>query len=223
MGNFSAWSGNGGPKNPCCGVETALFRVEWKWRSSTCVSSTSVGVPAHSTTRVCRASESIATIPIMTGNEYRPMAAGTPRFGPKLDPDEHKSHMKNLEAEMYRFADDKKGRDRYANILHLGTDLGAARPETDRIVKFMRGRGYEVEHENRPEFVQERGDVLGPGSDADILILGNDKASRESAATYCSAWVLVGSGSCRTGTCCGMYGLQPGTTCGMAQTAPHDT
>lgn len=108
------------------------------------------------------------------------MSVGTPRFGPKLDPNEHKSHMKNFEADMYRFANDGRKRDRYVNVLHLGIDLDAARIKTDRIVKFMRKRGYKVKHETGLSLSNDR-EMFLTGSDTDILILGSDKVRHESA------------------------------------------
>ena len=108
------------------------------------------------------------------------MAANTPRFGPKLDVDEHRGHMKNFDAEMYKFVDNKRERDRYVNILHLGTDLDAARPEINRIVKHMGKWGYTVEHEHGLSLSDDR-EMLLAGIDTDMLILGSDAARYESA------------------------------------------
>ena len=108
------------------------------------------------------------------------MAAGTPRFGPKLDLDVHKSHMKNFDVEMYRFADDKRGMDRCVNMLHLGVDLDAARPETNRIVRFMRKQGYKAKRKTGLSLSND-GEMFLTCSDADMLILGSDKARDESA------------------------------------------
>ena len=108
------------------------------------------------------------------------MAAGTPRFGPKLDPDEHESHMKNFEAETYRFVDDSRERDRYVNVLHLGIDLDAARHETDSIVEFMRRRGYEAKCMTGRSLSDDK-EMFLAGRGADMFILGSDAARHESA------------------------------------------
>ena len=110
------------------------------------------------------------------------MTVGTPRFGPKLDPSEHRHHMKNFEVKMYSFADDRRERDRYVNILHLGTDLGAARPEMDRIVRRMEKWGYGVEYKTGLGLSNDREMILA-GIDTDMLILGSD-AARHASAHY---------------------------------------
>lgn len=118
------------------------------------------------------------------------MVVGTPRFGPKLDPDEHMSHMANFEAEMYEFADDRRERDRYVNMLHLGTDLGTARPEMDRIVRSMGKWGYGVEHKTGVG-LSNSGEMLLAGIDTDMLILGSD-TTRYASARYMLWCVSVG-------------------------------
>ena len=118
------------------------------------------------------------------------MTVSTPRFGPKLDPGEHGDHMKNFEAEMYSFADDKRERDRYMNILHLSTDLDATRPEMDRIVRRMVKWGYGVEHKTGFGLSDDRGMILA-GIDTDILILGSDEA-RFVSAYYILRCVSIG-------------------------------
>ena len=118
------------------------------------------------------------------------MTVSTPRFGPKLDLDEHHSHMKNFEAEMYEFADNKRERDRYVNMLHLGTDLGTARPEMDRIVRRMGKWGYGVEHKTGLDMSDGR-DLLLAGIDTDMLIMGSDTA-RYASARYVLWCVGVG-------------------------------
>ena len=118
------------------------------------------------------------------------MTANTPRFGPKLDLDEHRSHIENFGVEMYSFADDKRERDRYVNVLHLGTDLGAARPSMERIVKFMGKWGYGVEHKTGLDLSDDRGMLLA-GIDTDMLILGGD-AARHASAYYVLRCVSVG-------------------------------
>ena len=118
------------------------------------------------------------------------MTVDTPRFGPKLDPDEHKLHMDNFEAEVYSFANDKRERDRYVNVLHLGTDLGAARPEMNRIVRYMRRRGYGVEHKPNVGLAND-GEMHLAGIDTDMLILGGD-AARHASAYYMLRCVSMG-------------------------------
>lgn len=118
------------------------------------------------------------------------MTANTPRFGPKLDPDEHRSHMENFEAEMYSFTDDKRERDRYVNVLHLGTDLGAARPEMDRIVRRMGKWGYAVKHETDVGLSND-GEMYMAGIDTDMLILGGG-AARHASAYYVLRCVSMG-------------------------------
>ena len=118
------------------------------------------------------------------------MTADTPRFGSKLDPNMHKSHMENFEAEMYSFADDKRERDRYVNMLHLGTDLNSVLPKMDRIVRYMRKLGYEVEHKRDSGPSNDR-EMFLAGIDTDMLILGSD-AARHASARY-MLW-CVGAG-----------------------------
>ena len=118
------------------------------------------------------------------------MTADTPRFGPKLDLDEHRSHIENFEVEMYSFADDRRERDRYVNVLHLGTDLGAARPGMDRIVRFMGKWGYVAERKTGLDLSDDRG-VLLAGIDTDMFILGSD-AARHASAHYVLWCVGVG-------------------------------
>ena len=122
------------------------------------------------------------------------MAVNTPRFGPKLDPDEHRRHMSNFGVEAYRFTDRNKENARYVNMLHLGTDLDAARPEMDRIVRFMENEGYgDVEHEQNMHLL-DLGSMIVAGSDTDMLVVGGDAARFKSAyyALRCASAGLFG-------------------------------
>lgn len=90
--------------------------------------------------------------------------------------------MVNFEAEMYRFADDRRERARYVNVLHLGTDLGAARPEMDRIVESMKNWGYVAKI--KPDLILSNDrKMLLACSDTDVLVLGSD-AARHASADY---------------------------------------
>lgn len=95
------------------------------------------------------------------------MATDTPVFGPHPDLDEYNHIMANFGIEMFRFTDVSRVRARRVNILHFGTDLAAAEPEMDKIVRFMALEGYlDVEH--------ERG--MHPWGDTDMLVVGSDEA-----------------------------------------------
>ena len=102
-------------------------------------------------------------------------AVNTPRFGPKLDPDEHKHHMGNFGIEAYGFTDYGRERARHVNILHLSTDLDKVRPEMKLITKFMRKEGYEMEHERNLGLSSDR-DMLLAGNATDMVIMGSDAA-----------------------------------------------
>lgn len=118
------------------------------------------------------------------------MTVSTPRFGPKLDLDEHHSHMKNFEAEMYEFSDNTRERDRYVNILHLGTDIGTARPQMNRIVRRMEKWGYETECKHDLGLSDDR-EMLLAGIDTDMLIMGSD-TTRYASARYVLWCVNIG-------------------------------
>ena len=106
----------------------------------------------------------------------------TPKFGPKLDLKEHKLHVENFDAEMYEFTNNTWQRDKYVNVLHISTDLNAARPEMDRVIKFMKRKGYKVEIKHDLGLLTKN-DVVSMGIDTDMLIIGSDVA-RHSSAYY---------------------------------------
>ena len=98
--------------------------------------------------------------------------AGVPRFGPVLNPRIHKHHMEHLDAEMYIFVVRDKTVDMDVNLLHLTTDLNAARPEMSRVVEFMTNTGYSVEVENNMSLSYDD-EMYWIGHDTDVLFIGN--------------------------------------------------
>ena len=64
-------------------------------------------------------------------------------------------------------------RSKNVNILHVSTDLDRARHEMERIVQFMKKKGFDVSHESIPD--------MRNGMGVDIVIVGSETASREDA------------------------------------------
>ena len=60
-----------------------------------------------------------------------------------------------------------------SHLFLVSTDLDGARHEMDRIVQFMREKGFGVRHESGPD--------MRNGTGVDIVIVGSEVASREDA------------------------------------------
>ena len=81
--------------------------------------------------------------------------------------------MENFGIEMFRCTKSYGDRSKNVNILHVSTDLDGARHEMERIVQFMRKKGFDVRHESIPD--------MRNGMGVDIVIVGSETASREDA------------------------------------------
>ena len=101
------------------------------------------------------------------------MTADTPKFGHLPDWGTSTHPMTNFGVETFRCTNSHGGRPKNVNILHVGTDLDGARHEMDRIVQFMREKGFGVRHES--------GIDTRNGMDVDMVIVGSEAASCEGA------------------------------------------
>ena len=92
------------------------------------------------------------------------MTTDTPVFGPLPDLQEYNRHMADFGHEMHEFVNSNAGRAERVNILHLSTDLAGSSPEMDKIVEFMRDKGYAHTHDPNPDTY----------ADSDMVIVGGD-------------------------------------------------
>lgn len=76
--------------------------------------------------------------------------ADVPKFGALLDPEEDsRYHTGDFGEEMLLCTNPGGRRAKHVNILHVGTDMDGTRPEIDRIISFMKERGFSVRHKSR--------------------------------------------------------------------------
>ena len=97
------------------------------------------------------------------------MTADTPKFGSLPDWEKSSHYMENFGIEMFRCTKSYGGRSKNVNILHVSTDLDGARHEMERIVQFMKKKGFDVKHESIPGMRNDMG--------VDIVIVGSETAS----------------------------------------------
>ena len=110
------------------------------------------------------------------------MVNDTPRFGPKLDLDEHKHNMSGFNAEMYRFRGlgmwGDHG-DMRVNMLHIGLDLAVARPQMDRLTRWMEKLGFEAERETIQ--MSNDSEMYHVSHETDMIVMGCDTMKLHSA------------------------------------------
>ena len=101
------------------------------------------------------------------------MTIDIPKFGSPSDLDESSLHLPGFFIEMFRCTNSNGGSSKYVNILHVSTDLKCALSEIDRIVQFMKEKGFDVSHEQSLN--------MENGMNVDIVIVGSEAARFEDA------------------------------------------
>ena len=101
------------------------------------------------------------------------MTADTPKFGSLPDWEKSSHSMENFGIEMFRCTKSYGDRSKNVNILHVSTDLDGARHEMERIVQFMKKKGFDVRHESISG--------MRNGMGVDIVIVGSETASHDDA------------------------------------------
>ena len=126
---------------------------------------------------------------------------GIPKFGPRLDADSHRNHMKAFKtSKMYRFVDECRKRARCVNVLHLSTE--ESDKGMDPVIDRMNMWGYALK-ENEVNTgsidMSDRDGMLQACYDADILIVGSSKNKAKSG----DAGYMLGL------VCDGWFGIMP--------------
>lgn len=100
------------------------------------------------------------------------MSVNAPEFGRRPSLKEIKRHVSRFEIEMLRCSRGPPGQKGTSlNILHKSTDIGAAEHEINRIVQFLKAKGFSVARESYPQKI----------SNTDMLLIGTTKDTAASA------------------------------------------
>ncbi len=103
------------------------------------------------------------------------MTTNTPKFDSRLDWGKFVHSMADFRIEMFRCTGRNRVRSRYVNILHISTDLDDMHYEMNQIVQFLKGMGFNIEH----ELGLDPRNIL----DVDVVIVGS-KSARFADADY---------------------------------------